>query len=326
MASGKKVHAPSRTGGSERKIPYRNYSSFLRERYGGKIMKICIDGGFTCPNRDGTCGTGGCIFCGARGAGEHIAGGRAITEQVEKFLAHTPKAAGYIAYFQNFTNTYAPVGVLRERYGAALTDSRIRALAVGTRPDCISAEIADLLASYRPARDVWVELGLQTASDETALRINRGYETARFAEAVQLLSSRGIPAVVHIMIGLPGEGLAELARTVEYISGFDLWGIKIHSVYVMQGTVLEQMYRTGAYRPLTLEEYTARAAYVLRRIPPEMVVHRLTGDCPPALLCAPDWNRDKNRVIAEINRIMDENGWSQGCEYAGHRSCGRKQA
>ena len=170
---------------------YRNLSSYLKDRYHGSIRKICIDGGFTCPNRDGTCGVGGCIFCGERGAGEHISGSSlSISDQVRSYFGKAPKGEGFIAYFQNFTNTYAPVSVLKERYDAALIDSRIVALAVGTRPDCINEENADLLASYRSKCDVWVELGLQTANEETAKRINRGYDNSAFERAVWILSER----------------------------------------------------------------------------------------------------------------------------------------
>lgn len=295
---------------------YRNLSGYFRDTYHGKIKKICIDGGFTCPNRDGTCGTGGCIFCGERGAGEHIAAAdRSISEQVQEFFSHNQKGDGFIAYFQNFTNTYAPVAELRRRYDAALIDDRIVALAVGTRPDCITEEIAELLSEYGQKYHVWVELGLQTANDDTAVRINRGYPSKVFAEAVEILRRYRIPIVAHIIIGLPGEGDTELAQTVAFLNRFDLWGIKIHSIYVMQDTALERLYRAGKYTPPTFEEYVSRAAYVLCHISPEIVVHRLTGDCPDGMLVAPEWNRDKNAVLAAITRRMSDNGWTQGCMY-----------
>lgn len=296
---------------------YRNLSGYFREKYHSRAGKILIDGGFTCPNRDGTCGTGGCIFCGASGAGEHIAApGQSVSRQVRAFFAQNPKGSHFIAYFQSFTNTYAPPAELKRRYDAALIDSRISALAVATRPDCITEENAALLAGYLPQYDVWVELGLQTADDTTAQRINRGYPTSRFAEAAAILRRHQIPVVAHIMIGLPGEGASELAETVRFLCRTGIWGLKIHSVYVMKNTVLEQMYLAGEYTPLTLEEYAQRTAYVLTHIPPETVIHRLTGDCPPDALTAPQWNRDKNAVIARINAVMAENGWTQGCLYS----------
>ena len=249
---------------------------------------------------------------------EHISAPQLpIPEQVRRYIDGSHGADGFIAYFQNHTNTYAPTDTLRERYDSALIDDRIVVLDVGTRPDCISPGNADLLASYRDRCEVWVELGLQTANDSTAERINRGYGRSAFERAVWVLSERDIPVVVHMMIGLPGEDHDDVAETVDYINGFGIWGIKIHSVYVMRGTALEKMYLKGDYAPMSLNDYAANAAYVLSRISPDMIVHRITGDCPEGLLTAPEWNRDKNGTISEINRIMTENGWTQGCLYNG---------
>lgn len=293
---------------------YKNLSSYLKERYGKKIKKLCIDGGFSCPNRDGRCGVGGCVFCGERGAGEHIDPTLSIGEQVREGLSHGT-AEGYIAYFQNFTNTYATPEVLRERYDAALIDERIVALAIGTRPDCIDEEIAALIAEYKSRLDVWVELGLQTSSDKTAKRINRGYDSAVFERAMEILTRHGIPVVVHLIIGLPGEGDAELAATVDLINRYPLFGVKIHSLYVSEGTRLAEEYRRGDFSPITLEEYVERAAYALTHIRPELVVHRITGDCPRGMLVAPEWNSDKNAVIAAINQRLASHGERQGCYY-----------
>ena len=281
-------------------MTYKSLSSYFKDEYGGKIKKICIDGGFTCPNRDGTCSTGGCIFCGGRGAGEHIEENLSVKEQVLRFFERPSAADGYIAYFQNFTNTYAPLPVLKERYDCALIDERIRVLAVGTRPDCITPEIADLLASYKDRVDVFCELGLQTASDATAEVINRGYRTEVFEDAVRILSARGIRVVAHIMIGLPGEGMAELQQMLELINRLPVWGIKLHSVYVMEGTRLAEMYRKGEYEPISMEDYVDRAVYFLSHMREDIVVHRITGDCPRELLVAPEWNVKKNEVIAAI--------------------------
>lgn len=285
-------------------MEYRSLSAYLKEKYGGKIRKICIDGGFTCPNRDGRVSRGGCIFCGGRGAGEHIDAGRSVAEQVREYFSSPKEADGYIAYFQNFTNTYAPIPVLRKRYDEALTDSRIKILAVGTRPDCVDSEVAELLASYKDRVDVFCELGLQTASDTTARIINRGYDTEVFERAVRLLDSYGIEVIAHIMIGLPTEGKAELKETLELINRLPVSGIKLHSVYVMEGTRLADMYRSGEYTPIDMESYIERAVYFLSHMRPEIVVHRLTGDCPEGLLVAPLWNREKSRVINEIRRRL----------------------
>ena len=293
---------------------YNNLSSYLKSKYGTKVAKICIDGGFSCPNRDGTCGNGGCIYCGERGAGEHIDPSRNIREQVEKHLARDTKSEKLIAYFQNFTNTYAPVDVLKERYDSALISDRIAVLAIGTRPDCISEEIAELIASYKPRVDVWVELGLQTASDSVARAINRGYPTEVYKRATAILKSHGIPFVTHMIIGLPGQDAADIDTTVDLINE-GAWGVKIHSIYVMAGTALETMYREGKYTPPTREEYATLAARAIARLRPDMVVHRVTGDCPDGMLIAPEWNRDKNALISAIRKELEMRGQRQGTLY-----------
>ena len=290
---------------------YKTLSAYLKERYGMKIKKICIDGGFSCPNRDGRCGTGGCIFCGERGAGEHIDPTASIAEQVETGLA-SGRADGYIAYFQNFTNTYAPTDVLCERYSAALTDERIVALAIGTRPDCIDEDVCRLIKSYKERCDVWVELGLQTANDKTAKIINRGYDLDCFERAMSLLKKYEIDVVVHLIVGLPGESIDDVKVTAEYIGTLDLFGIKIHSIYVMRGTRLAEMYEAGEYTPPTLDEFVEGAVYILTHISKKTVVHRLTGDCPKDALLAPEWNKDKHAVISKITEKMEKDGLRQG--------------
>ena len=293
---------------------YNNLSGYLKEKYGKRLKKICVDGGFSCPNRDGKVGYGGCIYCSERGSGEHICGG-SIREQVERGLAGASHDDGFIVYFQNFTNTYADVSTLKARYDEALIDGRIKILAIGTRPDCISEEIAELIASYKERVDVWVELGLQTANDNTAKLINRGYETAVYVSAMNTLKAHNIDTVTHLMIGLPGESEAELKESVELINKAMPFGIKIHSVYVAEGTKLAKMYRDGEYTPIERDTYTDRALYVLTRISPSIVVHRITGDCPKDMLVAPEWNTDKNGVIAEINAKMKALVVKQGTFY-----------
>jgi len=293
---------------------YRNLSAYLKGKFGEKVKKICIDGGFTCPNRDGTCGTGGCIFCGERGAGEHIDAALSIRAQVERELMRE-KAQKYIAYFQNFTNTYADVDTLKNRYDDALISDKICALAIGTRPDCIDEDIAALLASYAKRLDVWVELGLQTANDATAKIINRGYTASRFTEAMNILKKYGIPTVVHLIVGLPGETHEEIAKTVEFIVKNKLFGIKIHSLYVMEGTCLADMHKRGEYTPPDEDFYVNEVKYILTHIPPETVIHRLTGDCPDGALIAPLWSKDKNRIIERIRKEMEAEGLYQGIYY-----------
>jgi radical SAM protein (TIGR01212 family) len=295
---------------------YRNLSGYLKEKYGKRLKKICIDGGFSCPNRDGTCGVGGCIYCSERGSGEHINASLSITEQVRAALIGADPEDRFIVYFQNFTNTYADVAVLRERYDAALIDGRIAVLDIGTRPDCIDDRIAELIASYKDKCDVWVELGLQSASDNTAKIINRGYNTEVYFSAVRTLKKYGISVVTHIMIGLPGEGDFELYETVRALNLAESDGLKIHSVYVPRGTELEKMYRRGEYAPIEMTEYVRRAVKVLRMISPKTVIHRLTGDCPRELLVAPEWNADKNAVLLSISRTLDALDAYQGDEFS----------
>ena len=291
---------------------YNNLSGYFREKYGKRLGKICIDGGFGCPNRDGTCGEGGCIYCGERGAGEHIDPTKSITEQVKNALCEAERDDLFVAYFQNFTNTYAEVDVLKERYDAALIDERIKVLAIGTRPDCIDEDRARLIASYKNRCDVWVELGLQTANDKTADIINRGYHRECFEKAMKILEEHDIPVVVHLIVGLPGEGHDDIAETVKYINRFKIFGIKIHSIYVMEGTRLADMYAAGEYTPPSMEEYVDSAVHIITHISPAVVVHRLTGDCPRDLLVAPMWNKEKSKVINSIVYKMQMKNLNQG--------------
>ena len=289
---------------------YKNLAGYLREKYGKRLGKICIDGGFTCPNRDGKAGFGGCVFCSERGSGEHITGGD-ISEQVIKGL-NSGKCNGYIAYFQNYTNTYAPIDVLKEKYDSALIDGRIKVLAVGTRPDCIDEDVARLLSSYLSRVDVWAELGIQTASDVTGVKINRGYNTECFIKSVMLLHSYDIPVVAHMIIGLPGESEKEVYETVRLFNSLPLFGVKIHSLYVVRGTVLASMYERGEFLPISFDGYASLAAGAIARLSPDFVIHRVTGDCPSELLVAPDWNRDKNGIINLIRDRLCEMGLRQG--------------
>jgi len=294
---------------------YNNLSSYLKKKYGGQISKICIDGGFSCPNRDGTCGIGGCVYCGERGAGEHINSAFDIRSQVETHLLRNTVSDGFVAYFQNFTNTYADVPVLKEKYDSALISDRIKVLAVGTRPDCITEEIADLLHSYTERVDVWVELGLQSASDIVAEAINRGYKTEAFVKAARLLRDRDIPFVVHMIIGLPKETEEDIDLTVDLINSVGAWGVKIHSIYVMEGTRLADMYKIGLYTPPSRDAYVRLCARSIARLRSDIVIHRITGDCPEGMLIAPEWNSDKNALINLIRRKLEDEGLGQGALY-----------
>ena len=298
----------------EKPMLYNNLSGYLKCKYGKKIGKICIDGGFCCPNRDGKCATGGCVFCGERGSGEHIDPRLSIRRQTEEGLLRG-RYEGYVAYFQNFTNTYADPATLKARYDEALFDSRIVALAIGTRPDCIDEDKARLIASYKDRVDVWVELGLQSASDKTAQIINRGYTTDVYIRAAEILQAYGIPYVVHMIIGLPNEGRDDVLNTVEVINSTHPFGVKIHSLYVMRGTKLADMYLQNLYTPPTLEEFVLLTADALERLSPDTVIHRLTGDCPSGMLLAPEWNKDKNAVLSAIRKELEKRGTRQGARY-----------
>ncbi len=295
---------------------YKHLNKYLKNKFGERTLKICIDGGFTCPNRDGTSGSKGCIFCSERGSGEHIKCS-SISKQVENYFASykAERANKFIAYFQNFTNTYAPVDVLKEKYDAALIDDRIVALAVATRPDCINEEICKLLKSYTNKYHVWVELGLQTANNSTGDLINRGYSNAQFSEAIALLNKYNIDVVTHIMIGLPNENVEDLKNTVDFINSHNIQGLKIHCTYVVENTILADMYKNGDYEPISLDYYLDCVAYVLTHISPDVVVHRVSGDAPKDLLIAPEWNCHKKWIINGLDKLLREKGLYQGMYY-----------
>ena len=219
---------------------YKHLNKYLKEKFGERTLKICIDGGFTCPNRDGSISSNGCIFCSERGSGEHIKSVPEICLQVQNYFKSykAQRANKFIAYFQNFTNTYAPVNILKQKYDSALIDDRIVALAVATRPDCINEEICKLLKSYSNKYYVWVELGLQTSNDTTGELINRGYSSEEFSKAVDLLNKYNIDVVTHVMIGLPDESFEDLKNTVDFINYHNIQGLKIHCTYVVENTVL----------------------------------------------------------------------------------------
>ena len=224
---------------------YNHLNQFFKNKFGEKTLKICIDGGFTCPNRDGKVSTGGCIFCSSKGSGVLLSSVKNISTQVQHYFKSykSARASKFIAYFQNFTNTYDTVENLKLKYDSALIDDRIVALAIATRPDCITEEIAQLLKSYSKKYYVWVELGLQTSNDKTGKLINRGYDSSQFTEAVNLLNHYQIDVVTHIMVGLPSENFEDIAKTVDFLNLHEIAGLKIHSTYVVENTVLAEMYR-----------------------------------------------------------------------------------
>ena len=288
---------------------YNHLNEYLKQRYGERTLKICIDGGFTCPNRDGKISHGGCIFCGERGSGEHLIEDN-LQKQAYNFINsyRGERANAFIAYFQNFSNTYDSLENLKKRYDVIssldLGDKKIRVLAVATRPDCIDENICELLESYKDRFDVWVELGLQTSSDKTASIINRGYDSSVFTKAVKLLNLHKIDVIAHIMIGLPDEGMTELKKTIDFINSHSIQGLKIHSTYIIKNTVLEKMYNAGQYTPLSLDSYIEQACYVLTHINPNIIIHKISGDAPKDLLIAPSWNSHKKIILNGINKYL----------------------
>ncbi len=296
---------------------YRHLNKYLKDKFGERTLKICIDGGFTCPNRDGTLGLKGCIFCSEKGSGEHINSTNGITNQVENYFKSykAQRANKFIVYFQNFTNTYDTIPNLKKKYDSALIDERIVGLSIATRPDCINEDIAKLLYSYTDKYYVTVELGLQTSNNKTGKLIHRGYLSSEFTKAVKILNKYGIDVVTHIMIGLPNETKEDLENTVEFINKHKIQGLKIHSCYVVKNTILCDMYEKGEYLPLSLEEYLESAAYVLTHISPNIVIHRISGDAPKNLLVAPQWNLHKKWIMNGLDKLLKEKDLYQGIEY-----------
>ena len=283
---------------------YNKLNEYYKEKFGEKTLKICVDGGFTCPNRDGTCGSGGCIFCSEKGSGELIKqSNENITKQVKDYLNsyRAQRANKFIVYFQNFSNTYDTLENLKKKYDSSLIDNRI----VG------------ISNKYY----VCVELGLQTASDEIGKIINRGYITEQFVEAVKLLNKYGINVTAHIMCGLPGEERdgkhvpIQIKETVNLINSLDIHGIKIHSTYIVKNTRLHEMYEKREYMPLELDEYFEDLTYVITHLNPNIVIHRICADAPKDILVAPEWNAHKKIVLNGFEKLIKERDLWQGSFY-----------
>lgn len=298
----------------ENKSRYKKLNEYLKEKFGERILKICVDGGFTCPNRDGKCGYGGCIYCSERGSGELINNSKNINEQVKLYLNSykAERANKFIVYFQNFTNTYDTIQNLKMKYDSALVDKRIIGISIGTRPDCINEEIVKLLNGYKEKYYVCVELGLQTSNNNTGIAINRGYTTEQFSKAVELLNKHDIDVVTHIMVGLPGETKKDIMETVEFVNTHKLQGIKIHSTYIVENTVLSKMYENGEYIPLELDEYIEYLVDIVTHLNSNLVIHRISGDAPKDILVAPKWNVHKMWVLHGFEKRMSGRDLWQG--------------
>lgn len=284
----------------------RTLNTYLREKYHKKLYKVSINAGFTCPNRDGTLGKRGCIFCSGAGSGD-FAGDAAlsVTEQIdsgrERIQGKLPNGDyGLIAYFQAYTNTYAPVDRLRELYMEAVLHPKVDIISIATRPDCLGDDVMGLLSEINGIKPVWVELGLQTIHERTAEYIRRGYPLSTFDEAVAKLSAHNIETIVHVILGLPGETREDMLDTVRYVGKSGVQGIKLQLLHVLKGTDLADDYHAGKFSCLTLDEYTDLIRDALNILPEDIVIHRMTGDGDKKILIAPEWSGDKKRVLNRL--------------------------
>ena len=296
-------------------------NDFLKEKFNEKIYKVSLDGGFTCPNRDGKVSRGGCIFCSENGSGDFTATKlKSIHAQIEEqidLVSKKYKGDKYIAYFQNFTNTYAEVSYLRKIYEEALSHEKIVGLAIATRPDCLGDDVLELLAELNKKTFLWVELGLQTVNDDVAKYFNRAYETGIYKEASEKLNKLNIKFVTHIIIGLPKEENDDYLKTAIFAQNCGTWGIKLHLMYVVKNTPLEKLYLNGDLKVNTKEEYVEKVINILENISPEIVVHRLTGDGDRETLVAPLWSIKKIDVLNSIHKELKRRNTYQGKLYYG---------
>jgi radical SAM protein (TIGR01212 family) len=304
---------PARFEGSRRYFPL---SRFFHERFGTKVYRVTVDGGFTCPNVDGTVAVGGCVYCDNRSFSPNRRLPRTgVREQIErgvKLLSARYGADRFIAYFQAATNTYAPAAKLRRLYDEALTHPQIIGLAIGTRPDCVPDDILDLIEDYARTRYVCLELGLQSIHDRSLDWMNRGHHFDAFVDAVERCRGRGLDVCAHVILGLPGETHADMLATADALAGLPVQGVKIHNLHVVRDTPLEQMYHDGAVRMLEFAEYVGLVCDFLERLPSGTVIHRLNGDAPPDYLVAPLWCLDKPALLAAIQAELERRDSWQG--------------
>lgn len=299
---------------------YYSLNYFLREKFGEKVFKISLDAGFSCPNRDGTISHGGCVFCSERGSGDY-AGDRnfSITgqfEDIKNIMNKKWKGGKYIAYFQAYTNTYGSIEMLRQKYEEAINQDGVVALAIATRPDCLSDEVMNLLEEFNSKIYTWIELGLQTTNEDTARIINRGYTLETFEEALCKLRKRGIDTVVHTIFGLPGENEEDMLRTIKYVASKDIQGIKFHLLHLMKGTPLVNLYNQNKLKFLEMEEYVDLVCKGIALLPKNIVVHRLTGDSPRDLLIGPMWSLKKWEVLNAIDNKLEKENVYQGLYFS----------
>lgn len=300
--------------------PYHSLDYELKKIFGKKVYKLALDGGMTWPNRDGTLGRGGCIFCSAGGSGdfaEKQVG--SLREQADLAKARVSRkisgdSAAYVAYFQSYTNTYAPLSYLKQLFSEAMSLPEICALSIGTRPDCLPDETIELLSRLNKEKPVWIELGLQTIHEDTAKLIRRGYALPVFEDAYRRLKAAGLTVIVHVILGLPGESRARMLETVNYLGKLHVDGIKLQLLHVLKGTDLADLYASGGFHTLELPEYLELIGDCLKILPQETVIHRISGDGPKSILIAPEWSGNKRLVLNSIAKYLKEHHIFQGMD------------
>ena len=293
--------------------PYYSLDAYCKNTYGEKLYKIALNAGLTCPNRDGTLDTRGCIFCHAGGSGDFAIDMKAVPSvaaqlaEGKKLFRDKKTGNHYIAYFQAYTNTYGPASYLRKIYEDALSEEAVRGISIATRPDCLGEDILTILVDMKkkfPDKFVWIELGLQTIHERTARFIRRGYDIACFDRAVRMLHGLSVPVIVHVIIGLPGESEEDVYQTIDYLNHSGIWGVKLQLLHILKGTGLEALYRDGTLSVLSKEAYLEILIHSLERLSPETVIHRLTGDGARNLLLAPLWSLNKRDVLNSLHHEM----------------------
>jgi hypothetical protein len=305
---------PSCTASIERPMRYRTLNQYLRERFGERVQRVSVDAGFNCPNRDGRVAYGGCTFC--NNDTFNFSPKIPLRDQIRQGIERAERRYGarkFILYFQAYTNTYAPVSVLKRIYDHVFLDDRIVALAIGTRADCLSDEVVDLLGTYTKTHEVWLELGVQTVHDETLARVNRA-ETAGLYEAwVRRLADTPLKVCVHLLMGLPGETLEMMRTTVRTVADWPIDGVKCHNLHIVRGTVLGVQYLRKPWPLMDMDEYVELLAELIAYLPPEVVLHRLVAESPPQDLIAPSWANDKAEVLRRLDALLEQRDWRQGC-------------
>lgn len=301
---------------------YNDFNTYLRQRFGCRVQKVTIDAGFSCPNRDGTLSSKGCIYCDSKGSGTGAAlEGKSISDQIRQGkarLATRYKAKKFIAYFQAFTNTYAPCDILQKRYDEALRDPDMVGLAIGTRPDCVDEEKLTLIQGYSTTKMVWIEYGLQSIHNRTLKTINRGHTFEDFVRAVRMTQGRNIMICAHVILGLPGESKEDVLDTAGAMGELGIDGVKIHSLYVLKESPLAMLYGEGGFNTLDEDTYVDWVVAFLEALPPHIIVQRLTGDPGPASLVAPSWTLQKQQTLSLIQQTLKDR---KTCQGGFHRPC-----